>query len=70
MRTIRMVIDLTYDEDITHGTDHGCRDWFYNEILRDECEGGLLLHSNEIGDEIGTVRVVKILGSKKRKDAA
>ena len=55
MKTIQMLIELTYDAEIMHGDDEESRNWFYDEVLyKDQ----LLLHSNEIGDTIGTVKVL------------
>jgi hypothetical protein len=34
------------------------KDWFFNKILKDP---NLILHSNEIGDEIGTVKITRII---------
>ncbi len=57
---IRMEIELEYDSEIMHGTDPEAIDWFKNHILLGR-KGLLLLHSNEIGDNVGKVRGVKIL---------
>jgi len=59
MRKIRMIIELEYDNDIMHREDAEAIDWFYNEILVGK-GGQLILHSNEIGDEIGKVKGIKI----------
>ena len=40
-----------------HGSDKIGIAWFFEEILSDE-NGSLLLHSNEIGDTIGSIRVI------------
>jgi len=50
----RLVIELTYDADIMHGYDPEAMEWFEDEILG----GELILHSNELGDEVGRVRVL------------
>jgi hypothetical protein len=60
MKTIKMLIELTYDDKIMHGDDVKEKEWFYNEILLCK-ENTLRLHDNEIGDDIGDVRVVEIL---------
>lgn len=57
MRRALMTIELEYDAAIAHGDDQESIDWFYSEILSEE-KGMLILHSNEIGDAIGTVRVL------------
>lgn len=47
---------ITYEPDIMYGNDEESKKWFFEEILKDE----LVLHSNEIGDEIGTMKITKI----------
>ncbi len=60
MKTIKMVIELEYDNEMMHGEDQEAIDWFQNDILLGK--GGLLmLHSNEIGDHVGDVVGVEIL---------
>lgn len=56
MRTLRLVVDFEYDAERTHSgsRDTEARDWFLNEVLMNE---PLVLHSQEIGDAIGTVHV-------------
>jgi len=56
---IRLEIELEYDENIMHGDDPQAIEWFFEDILQDQ-NGELLLHSNEIGDTIGTVRVTRL----------
>lgn len=58
MKKIKLLIELKYDDKIMHGgdTDKEAKDWFFGEVLKDK----LILHSNEIGDEIGTVKVLEI----------
>ena len=51
---IKLEIELDYDEKIMHGDDEDAIRWFYEEVLG----GPLVLHSNEIGDEVGTIKVV------------
>lgn len=67
MTTLRMEIELTYDGDIMHGDDPESISWFRDHILMGR-DGKLLLHSNEIGDEIGAIRGLRILTSEKRDD--
>jgi hypothetical protein len=57
MKKIKFEASLTYDNNIMHGKDKEAINWFYNEILKDT----LILHSNEIGDEIGTVKIKRII---------
>ena len=59
MTKLKMTVELTYNADLMHGDDTESINWFHNLLKNDE----LILHSNEIGDEIGTVRVLKISGS-------
>jgi len=59
MKSLTLVIELEYDDEIMHHDDQEARDWFYNNILLGR--GGLLLHSNEIGDTIGSVTVADIV---------
>ena len=40
-----------------HGNDKEAINWFYNNILKDT----LILHSNEIGDKIGAVKIKRII---------
>lgn len=53
-----MVVELTYNEDVMHGDDPEGIDWFRNALLAPEEE--LLLHSNEIGDTVGEVKVLSL----------
>lgn len=57
MKKVKFEAVLTYDNNIMHGKDKEAINWFYNVILKDT----LVLHSNEIGDEIGTVKIKRIL---------
>ena len=58
---VKMLVEFDYDETVAYGNDLGARKWFFESIL-----GGddLILHSQEIGDEIGTIKVLKILEGK------
>lgn len=62
VRTIRITAELTYDDHFMHGDDPESIDWFVCDILMGGCGEDLILHSNEIGDEVGTVRCVKVEG--------
>ena len=57
MAKILMTVELEYDADVMHGDDEESIAWFFDEILSEE-KGLLLLHSNELGDTIGTIRVL------------
>ena len=60
MRTLRIVADLTYDDDIMHGSDPEAIEWFIENVL---LGSGLVLHDNgDIGDHIGEMKVVSIDG--------
>ena len=56
MKKIKFEATLTYDNNIMHGNDKEAINWFYNNILKDT----LILHSNEIGDEIGTIKITRM----------
>lgn len=58
---IKLEIELDYDADLHHAEDNIAREWFFNEVLCGQKRDDLILHSNEIGDSIGTVKVLKIL---------
>jgi len=62
MKKIRMVVEIEYDDEVMHGTDEEAIDWFNNDILLGK-KGLLLLHSNEIGDQVGKVEGIEFLGS-------
>jgi hypothetical protein len=64
MKTIKLEIELTYDDRLTHGRDKESRAWFFQHILKG-CEGELILHSNEIGDTIGEVNVLRVQPNEK-----
>lgn len=58
MRTIKLEIELAYDDALAHGTDREAEMWFYNDILRGP---HLTLNDNgELGDSIGEVKVLSI----------
>ena len=65
MAKILMTVELEYDADVMYGTDDVSIAWFFDEILSGD-KGQLLLHSNEIGDTIGTIRVLSIAPSKRQ----
>jgi len=59
--TLKLEIELSYDSQLVHGGDEDeeAKQWFFNEILSGE-KGLLWLHSNEIGDTLGKVKVIKL----------
>jgi hypothetical protein len=67
MAKLKLLIELDYNEDRMYGDEPESKEWFFNEVLRGE---GLLLHDNEIGDYVGSVRVLEFADGevKKKKD--
>ncbi len=62
MKTLRLEIELEYDDDVMHGDDADAREWFTKSVIGvGDRHGDLLLHSNEIGDAIGTVTVLRLI---------
>lgn len=59
MAKLTLTIELDYDAETMHGDDAESKAWFFSEILHDEI-GELLLHSNNIGDTLGVVRVISV----------
>ena len=60
MKKLRMLVEFEYDELLMYGNDEG-KSWFFNEVLLTPQEGNdLFLHSNEIGDEVGHIKVIQI----------
>jgi hypothetical protein len=56
VRTIRLKVALEYDPDVMHGDDKEAVAWFYRMLLTTP----LRLISDEIGDEVGAVKVLRI----------
>lgn len=61
---IRLVIELEIEPGRVDFADGTQRTWFEDVILGAEPDssGCLLLHSNELGDTLGTVRVLRMEG--------
>jgi len=59
VKTIRITAELTYDDDMMHTgyKDKQAKEWFVNEILLGET---LRVYSNEICDEVGEMKIIKI----------
>ena len=60
MARIRFEAELDYDGDLICGDDEESKEWFLNQILGNQC-GDLILHSNDVGDTVGTIRLIRIL---------
>lgn len=60
MARLNLHIELEYDADLMHSGDNDkeAKAWFLREILSDD--GSLVLHSNEVGDSLGTVKVLSV----------
>ena len=69
MKTVRLSIELTYDDLTMHSCDEDqdAKDWFYDHVIAPSNDH-LHLHCNDIGDTIGSVRVVS--GNKDDKPTA
>jgi len=52
---LKMEIELDYDNDFMHSGDEQFEE-FWGMVQA----GDIILHSNEIGDEIGKVKIIKI----------
>lgn len=66
MKKIKMIVELEYDDEIMHANEKDEIDLFYNDILMadredDEC---LVLFSNYLGDDIGTIKVLEMLDNE------
>jgi hypothetical protein len=57
MTKLRMLVELEYDADLMHGNNPESVKWFRDRVLLGE---KLILHSNEIGDTIGELRVIDL----------
>lgn len=63
MSKIRMLVELEYDAETAHSgdKDKAAKQWFMDQVLLNKTEAGrLILHSNEIGDELGTLHVLEV----------
>ena len=57
MKTIKLLVELEYDDDVMHGDDPEGIAWFNDELISDH----LWLWSNDIGDEVGSIKVLEKL---------
>jgi hypothetical protein len=61
MKKLRLVVELEYDNDLMHHDDEVARNWFMDAVLLHPAEHeGLHLHSDLIGDEVGSVKVLSV----------
>lgn len=60
MAKVLMTVELEYDDALMHGNDPDSVEWFFSEILSGD-KGMLELHSNEIGDTVGQVKVISLI---------
>jgi hypothetical protein len=59
MRTIRLTVDLTYNEQVMHGSEPEEIEWFKSILLGDDLQLG---EFGDLGDMIGSVKVVEMGG--------
>jgi hypothetical protein len=57
MRTIRLTVDLTYNEQVMHGNEPEAIEWFTSILLGDDLQLG---DFGDLGDMIGSVKVVEM----------
>lgn len=59
MKKLRMIVELEYDDDLIYQEDDDeAKEWFFDFILLGD---DLVLVSEEFGDSIGDVKVLKII---------
>lgn len=58
---IKMLVELEYDEKSLYGNDKEGVDWFFNDILKDNV---LSLHSNELGDSVGEIKILSFINEE------
>lgn len=56
-KKLHLVIELEYDDETIHGMDSEAIAWFWEQVLHSNKEE-LFLHSNVLGDVVGTVKVI------------
>jgi len=59
MAKIKLIIELEYDTNVMHDNDEEGFRWFVSDVLQSPL--GLVLHSNNIGDAVGTCKVLKVI---------
>ena len=55
MKTIKMEVELIYDDEIMHGDDKYATSWFEHYLKSEKNT----LFNAEIGDEIGEIKITK-----------
>ena len=64
MKTLKLEIELTYDDMLMHGDDEEGREWFLNDVLMGL--EGLELLSREMDSYIGDVKVIRVIQDGKK----
>lgn len=59
MKTIKIEIEMEYDNELMHGDDPESIAWFRSIIE----ESDIIIHSNDIGDTIGISKKAKVVSS-------
>lgn len=62
MNELIMIVEFEYDDESMHSGDGDkqAKDWFFNDILLGD-ENVLAVWDREIGDHIGTIKILEIL---------
>ena len=60
MKTIRVTAEITYDDTIMYSEDDEESKKWFDGILKGD---GNLFHSNEIGDTLGEIKILSIIGN-------
>jgi hypothetical protein len=59
MKTLKMTVELTYDDELMHSNDEEAENWFFNDIL-----GGnnlILMDRGDLGDDLGDIKILGFL---------
>ena len=66
---LKLEIEVEYDAEMMHGNEPESIEWFRDAVLLNPAEDEpLILHSNCIGDEIGVIRVTRIISGVSNVD--
>jgi len=60
MKTVKLEIELTYDDELMHGDDPEAIEWF-NRIVFGPGADLTLYENSEIGDDVGTVKALRMI---------